>query len=409
MSHPPDVWGFDPAARSVGGHMAGSIDASTVQKTGAAARRRATVPAAVVSVCRGRAPALPDDAALRDAFAVAVRHHRVAPLAHVLLREADPVAAAELKTDRDTAMIRHLTASVVLDGLGTTLAELPWVTIKGPVLSEHAHPAPGLRSYNDVDVLVAPGDLRTAVGRLLAVDWQVIDFRDMLVNVQTPGEMHLVSPQGVLVDMHWSLINMQQTRRQFTVDTAALLDRRVSRTVGGAPTWTLDAADSLVHVCLHAALTGAHKMLWLLDADQLARQITDWDEVARRAAAWGAAPAVAIVLARSRSLLDTPLPADLERRLGVSAGFRLVTGAVDRIRPVSELTREASLPRLVARSARSSGGRTLSAIGRRGLRGVGERIGLGGRDGAAEERQPADAEALQTYLDAVETHARTAT
>ncbi|RIQ25267.1 nucleotidyltransferase domain-containing protein, partial [Jiangella rhizosphaerae] len=369
--------------------MAGSVDASTVRKNTASARHRAAVSAAVVDVCRAQSPVLAGNDAVRDAFVAAVRHHRVAPLAHVLLREADPVVAAELKGDRDAAMIRHLTASVVLDDLGHTLGELPWVTFKGPVLSEHAHPAPGLRSYTDVDVLVPPAELRTTVELLLAAGWQVIDFRDMLVNVHTPGEMHLVSPQGVLVDLHWSLINMQQTRRQFTVDTGALLERRVSRPVGGTATWTLDAADSLIHVCLHAALTGAHKMLWLLDADQLARQIGDWDDVARRADGWGAAPALAIVLARSRALLGTPLPRDLDRRLGVSAGFRLVTGAVDRLRPVAGLTREASLPRLVARSARPSGGRTLSAIGRRGLRGVGERLRPAGRAGDAAQREPA--------------------
>ncbi|SDT59052.1 nucleotidyltransferase family protein [Jiangella sp. DSM 45060] len=389
--------------------MAGSVDASTVPTNTASARHRAAVSAAVAEVCRAKAPVLAGNGAVRDAFVTAVRHHRVAPLAHVLLRESDPAVAAELKADRDAAMIRHLTASVVLDDLGRTLGELPWVTIKGPVLSEHAHPAPGLRSYTDVDVLVPPQRLRSAVESLTAADWQVIDFQDMLYNVQTPGEIHLVSPRGVLVDLHWSLINMQQTRRQFTVDTGELLERRVRRPVGGAATWTLDLADSLVHVCLHAALTGAHKMLWLLDADQLARQVDDWDEVARRAAGWGAAPAVAIVLARSRALLGTPLPPDLDRRLGVSAGLRLVTGAVDRFRPVSGLTQEASLPRLVARSARSSGGRTLSAIGRRGLRGVGERLRPGGRAGDGARREPADAAALAAYLDAVEAHARTAT
>lgn len=387
-----------PGALTVGGHMTAFTHASARR-----GRYRPAVSAAVVEVCRAGAPALPGDDAVRQSFVDAVRHHRVAPLAHVLLRPHDPDLAAALKTDRDTAMIRHLTASAVLDGLGTILDGLPWVTMKGPVLSEHAHPAPGLRSYNDVDVLVSPAALREVSARLLAAGWSVVDYRDMLCNVQTPGEMHWVSPAGVLVDLHWSLINMSRTRRRFSIVTDDLLSRRVSVPVGLSPTWTLDGADSLTHVCLHAALTGADKMLLLLDADQLARRVTDWDGVVARARDWGAAPAVGIVLARARALLDTPIPAGLDRDLGISAGFRLVTAAVDRLAPVPRLRREASLARLVARSARSSGGRTLTAIGRRSLRGLTERAHLTGRaPGTPAEREPADREALETYLRSVE-------
>ncbi len=369
-------------------------------------RRRHQVPAAVVDVCRGTTPSLPAAQPVRRDFADAARYHRVAPLAHVLLRDDDPDLAAVLKPDRDAAMIRHLTAGIVLDQLSATFGELPWATVKGPVLSEHAHPAPGLRSYTDVDILVSPGALREAAGRLLDADWQVVDFRDMLRNVNTPGEMHLVSPTGVLVDLHWSLINMSPTRRRFSVDTDQLLGRRRTVPVAGSDTWTLDAADSLVHVCLHAALTGAHKMLWLLDADQLARRIEGWDDVVARAKEWGAGPAVALVLSRARALLGTPLPDDLAERLGISHGFRLVTGTVDRLQPVPRLRQDASLPRLVARSVRPTGGRTLTAVGSRGLRGLTERVGLtGSRSGPPAARQPADREALETYLRAVEAQA----
>ncbi|WP_162606524.1 nucleotidyltransferase family protein [Jiangella asiatica] len=375
---------------------------------GEAARRRHPISAAVVAVCRATTPSLPATEPVRRGFVDAVRHHRVAPLAHVLLRDDDPDLAAVLKVDRDAAMIRHLTAGVVLGQLSTSLGELPWATVKGPVLSEYAHPAPGLRTYTDVDVLVAPGELRTAARRLLDAGWQVIDFRDMLCNVETPGEMHLVSPAGVLVDLHWSLINMSPTRRRFSVDTEQLLGRRRTVSVAGSATWTLDAADSLVHVCLHAALTGAHKMIWLLDADQLARRTERWDDVVDRALAWGAGPAVALVLARARAVLGTPLPADLDRRLGISTGFRLVTATVDRLRPVPRLRRDASIPRLVARSVRSTGGRTLTTLGTRSLRGLTDRLRVtGARSGPPAVREPADGEAVEKYLSAVEAQVAT--
>src|SRR3546814_2799915 len=68
-------------------------------------------------------------------------------------REVCPALAAELRVDRDDAIGTHLRASIVLEQIRALLGETPWVTFKGAVLSETAHPRPGLRTYHDVDVL----------------------------------------------------------------------------------------------------------------------------------------------------------------------------------------------------------------------------------------------------------------
>lgn len=377
----------------------------TIQSAGTrrSARPNRTVAAAIADICRNRPPDSTPDATTRRLFVDAARHHRVAPLAHVLLRSSDPDLAAELKADRDAAMSKHISASVALEGLGQILEGLAWVTFKGPVLSEHAHPVSGLRSYQDVDVLVSPSDLRHVTARLLDAGWQIADFSDMLHNPETPGEMHWVSPAGILVDLHWSMINMAPTRRLFSVSTDELLERRVQVPLGLSTTWTLHPVDSVVHVCLHAALTGAHRMLLILDADQLARRITDWDEVVSRAHSWGAETAVAIVMSRASGLLQTPVPDALAKDLGVSSVFRAVTRAIDHVAPVPTLHKEASLARLVARSARPGSAGTLAAVGTRGLLGVAHRLGTISRRTARTDRRPADLDALETYLQAVET------
>jgi putative heme-binding domain-containing protein len=338
------------------------------------ARGRRRVAAAIVDVCRNTTPDLPSHDATRRLFVDTVRHHRVSPLAHVLLRESEPDLAATLKPDRDGAMATHITASITLDAIDQLLDGLRWATFKGPVLSEHAHPAPGLRLYNDIDVLVSPHELRQATSRLMDAGWTVADFRDMLLNTATPGEMHWISPSGILIDLHWSMINMASTRRQFSVSTDAILERRSSSPLGLSSTWTLDHTDALTHVCLHAALTGAHRMLLILDVDQLARKTTDWDSVVARAHEWGAETAMAIVLARASALLNTPIPENLHRKLGVSTGLRMVTNAVDRLAPVPALRRDASMARLVARSARPGSNGTLTAVGTKGLRGVAQTV-----------------------------------
>lgn len=360
---------------------------------------------ALLAVCRDQsdlaARLLGDDAAVRGDFVRAARHHRVAPLSHVRLRDADPELGVELREDRDLAIAVHLGATAVLEGLGHALGDVPWLAFKGPVLSEHAHPAPGLRTYHDVDVLVAPSDLREVTARLTGAGWTVGDYDHMLRLLDTPGEMHWFSPVGLQVDLHWSMINMAVRRRRFRVDTRDLLDRRRQVPVGLAHTWTLDPVDTLVHVCLHATLTGAHRMLLLLDVDQVARQIDDWSAVADRACEWRANAAMVVVLHRAARLLGTPLPDDLDELLGASPPFRAVTGLANRVSPVPSLRREASIARLVAKAARPGAGRTLAAIGRSGALGVRDRI----RPRSSPARQPATPDAVEFFVRRVEAEA----
>ena len=75
----------------------------------------------------------------------AVRFHRIAPLAHVALRDVRPDLAALLREDRDHALTHHVRVTTSLAAISSTLADVPWLAFKGPVLSELLHPVAGLR------------------------------------------------------------------------------------------------------------------------------------------------------------------------------------------------------------------------------------------------------------------------
>lgn len=317
---------------------------------------------ALVDICSGRVPVLPTGSAVAGAFAQAVRYHRIAPLAHVALRATRPDLVDLLHKDRDRAMRHHLRVGILLSRFGSVLKGIPWLVFKGPALSELAHPVPGLRSYKDLDLLVSPADLRTACERLQAAGWNVIDSNEALRSPQISGEIPMASPDHVLLDLHWSMVSLGSSRRLFTIPTERLLDHRVSLAVGPAKVSTLDPTDSLVHVCLHGALSGATKLIYILDADQLARKVDDWDLVAQRARELGAQAQVSVVLGRSRRLLATPVPRDLDRRLGLPPAFSWLMSFVDRTWPIPSLRRDASVPRLVARAASPGFVRTLGSV-----------------------------------------------
>jgi hypothetical protein len=297
---------------------------------------------------------VPELPGLEEELVRAVRFHRIAPLAHVALRDIRPDLAALLRDDRDRALTHHVRATTTLAAIGSTLAGLRWVTFKGPVLSESLHPVTGLRTYGDLDILVAPTDLREAGERLLGSGWQVLATPEDLRNGEVTGELEVGRPGSVVVDLHWSLVLSETLRRRFPIQTADLLARSTPVVVGTVEARTLDATDTFVHLCHHAALSGAVRLVHLLDLDQAARRIEDWDGVAARARSWGAGTQVGLVLARVTRVLGTPVPTDFDRQLGLSRALRTVVAAVDVAWPTPGVRNEASWPRLVARAVRPS-------------------------------------------------------
>lgn len=372
-------------------------------RTGRGDERR-WVTSVLVDACQGSEDVAIPDSSQVDVLLSAARFHRIAPLVLVALRHTGGDGLEPLQQDRFRAIATHLQACAALDDLAQLLQGVDWLTFKGPVFSETAHPVPGLRSYNDVDVLVAPSSLRAVCHRLHGAGWRVADFEDMFVGDEPPGEMHWITPGGVMVDLHWSMINMHTRRRLFTVPTSALLERRVPvPTAVGQAWWTLDPIDSLLHACLHAALAGANKLIYLVDVDRLSRAVTDWDELIARAQQWGVQSQLALVVGRAKRVLGTPIPADLESRLGVPLPLRALMSLTDAVTPVPGVRRSNGWSRFVARAVGPTTGVTLRAGVRHALRGLKERV----QPAPPTDRQriPADTKALETFLRSVETRA----
>jgi hypothetical protein len=352
-----------------------------------------------VAVCRGRRPDVPDLPGIEDELVRAVRFHRIAPLAHVALRDVRPDLAALLREDRDQALVHHVRVTTSLAAIRSTLGDLPWVTFKGPVLSEWLHPVPGLRSYADLDVLVGPSDLREAGERMLGAGWQVLATRDDLLNGEVTGELELGRSGGAVVDLHWSLVISETLRRRFHVPTVDLLARSTPVMIGPVEVRTFDATDALVHLCHHAAFSGAVRLVHLLDVDRAAARIEDWDRVAHRAGSWGAGAQVGLVLARARRVLGTPVPEDLDRQLGLSRAFQTLVSTVDLARPTAGVRRDASWPRLVARAARPSAFGTASTALRNAVLGA---VNRARPDPAREQSKPAGRDDVEAWFSAVE-------
>ena len=362
----------------------------------------ASVNTGLVNACQGVWSRVPEDEASVADFVAGARYHRIAPLAHVTFREHQPEIAQLLQADRDRALMNHLRMSALLGRISKLLDGIDWLVFKGPVLSEFAHPVPGLRFYKDLDVLVSPADFRRATNRLLEAGWRVLVSDDSLRSGEFPGEIPLMDAHGIVMDLHWSMIVMRSVRGRFPVSAEPLLERRVPATLGPVKLSVLDPVDALVHVCHHAALVGATKLGHILDADQLARSVTDWEAVTQRAHDWGAQPQVAVVLGRARHLFATPMPDDLGRSLALGPGLSLLMMMIDRVWPVPGLRKDESWVRLATRAVRSDLVRTAGVVVRNAGQGLVTRLRRADSD---EPRFTAAPGVIEEYLARVEASA----
>jgi hypothetical protein len=135
---------------------------------------------------------------------------------------------------------------------------------------------------------------------------------------------------------------------------------------------TLDVPDTIVHLALHAAISGGHRLVWLVDlAMTIASDPPNWDAVVDRARRGRVALPVAAMLHRAATTVDAAIPEGLTNRLVGPVESALVR-RLGTWRPNGRLPGGASPDRAVSRSLRSGLGSTTirslreaSAMGRR--------------------------------------------
>ena len=335
---------------------------------------------------------LAGDAGL-GALADAAAAHGVSGFVWRAVRAAglgDRPDAAPLRSAVAVAAGRHLRAMAEVERIDAALRDVPWLLFKGPVLATLVHGSPTLRSPVDLDVLVPRSAFRCAVRGLERAGCTVYERNWTLVRTARLGSLRLHTPSGALIDLHWDLLNDAAARGAFRVSSAAAIDRARVVPLGSVRVRTLDPVDTVVHLALHAALAGAHRLVWLADVAAATSGLTADERSATlpaRAAEWAVEPAVALVLRRSAAVLGpaafapaapgsaaAPAPVSGRARDGVSAdgfpvglGWRAVCAAVDAMAPVSRWSGGPTVAAAVARSARADGPASLRELRRHAL------------------------------------------
>lgn len=205
----------------------------------------------------------------------------------------------------------QLLAGAALDRLLPPLsaAGLEPVVLKGPAVARH-YPAPGLRPFDDLDLLLPKDQHAAAVDVLGRGGWEVVRrprrdrYDSVLVHPEVP-ELPL--------ELHYGLDGWYERANALRAD--ALWRRRVPVELAGVAAFGLPPAEELVMLCAHAAKPyhGFSRLVWVADlamvvgAAEERGDVVDWGEVAALAHGAKCATAVAAALALARHAgLESP-------------------------------------------------------------------------------------------------------
>ena len=307
----------------------------------------------------------------------------------------DHPALATLRNRCSSMQRLHLRALADLRTLRSALdaAGVPFVVMKGPVLNE-LRTGSNVRRYSDLDVLVDPRNLASALGALIAAGASDIEgwVWQYLVD-ERHAQLPVVLPLGTSVDLHWHLCSSPLHRHNLRFEEpAALLERSSTMLVGGLTVPVLSTTDMLLHTAAHATWSGGHRLVWSVDIADIVRSFDiDWDEFTKRAWTWGAAELIGDGLRTSRDTVAADIPERVLSALGAGVWgktIRLLSHRLIRLVPGTN-----GLARIMRQEMRGSTARNFALIAAHG------RLALRSRRRGRPKAQPDSRERYFAFVE----------
>ncbi|OGO04186.1 MAG: hypothetical protein A2Y73_05215 [Chloroflexi bacterium RBG_13_56_8] len=228
-----------------------------------------------------------------------------------------------------------------------TESGLEYLVLKGPVLAQRVYPDPGLRTFNDLDLLVRERDWTVAHEALVGMGFKSLENLAQpppkLVPQAVLYEQKYQHPQGELwVEVHYGdLLNTGLASR----DVEGFWERAERLELEGVPLCALSLTDQLIHLCAHAHYHGYTRLNWFSDLAFLLRDHgarISWPQLIETVRREEAQVPVFYTLVFLQALLGVPVPADVLCEIRPDA-FRL--WAHERFLPTDQVLSLNPMPR----------------------------------------------------------------
>jgi hypothetical protein len=256
-----------------------------------------------------------------EALLAMARRHGLAPLLWSSLRKLELPAplAAELRRDYHHTAAANAVLRDELWRLLDTLeaAGVEPVLLKGAALAWRTYSSPAQRPMGDLDLLVAPQQVESAVAALEAAGYEWLDkhARPQAMQQLSGGEVQLARTSAgsrILVELHWWAFAGEWSRHAGLLDDTGLRQRARAALIDQRRVQLLHPHDQLLHLAHHMAVShqlsdGALRML--VDLDRCVRaEPPSWPELARLARDARLATVLWHTLSLAHALLQTPVP-----------------------------------------------------------------------------------------------------
>ena len=209
---------------------------------------------------------------------------------------------------------------------------IPALAFKGPVLAWWLYDHPGLREFQDLDILVDERNLARACTALQSLEYHADTGSNGSPKiVAAGGQMSLLRKVPfVVVDLHWELAPCAMG---LALNTASVLPRAQRVSLAGRMVPTLGVEDQILFCALHGGKHGWAKLAWLADLSALIEnRPPDWTRLLADARNMRLTRALHSALWLAWDLLGTPLPAPvwraLERDIGSAVLARNLAGSL---------------------------------------------------------------------------------
>jgi len=258
-----------------------------------------------------------------------------------------------------------------LVGVAEHFAErrIPWMLVKGLALAQLAYGDHGLRNTLDLDLVVPPSSFPAALDAVESAGGVLRQQNWPLLTRLRLGQIVVRLPLGAYGDLHWHLVNTPEARARFQIPMAELFERRQQVDLGPLAVATLDPIDTVLHLCVHGALSGGHLLVWLKDVERSVDAGTNgpgwsWDVLVNRARRYGLGLVCAVMLERARVVLEAEVPADVVDALAPKSPVVAWWSSFDR-RGARHWNAEAGTGKTLMGATASSTATTLGALARR--------------------------------------------
>jgi len=214
-------------------------------------------------------------------------------------------------------------------------AGLDALVVKGPALSARAYGDPGVRQYQDVDLVVRQRDISRITELMTSEGYEPKVPLNAIAAGKIPGE-YLFRWPGTYrrVELH-----TEQTLRYFPrpLPVEEFFERRtfVSFDAHAAP--ALSAEDELLLNCVHSAKHFWERLLWVADVAALVSREKnfDWDRAFSTAREAGAERMLSLGLLLAAKVLQVKLPRDVEKLIRSDRGAARLAAEIARRLPLA--------------------------------------------------------------------------